>query len=121
MARSEGQITARFGERDLVGGVMRAFGAKPSEIEAEIEANVDLVSSLLDAARRKEEHAFPTAVVLPVGACLPKNRWFDALGWCPIPEETKAFLSVADDATFEELAAAAYERHTAMAVAGIAY
>ena len=36
--------------RDLLGGVARALGGKPSEAEAEIAANIDLVASLLDAA-----------------------------------------------------------------------
>jgi len=76
--------------RDLLGGVARALGGKPSDVEAEIAANVDLVSSLLEAARRGDEHAFPTAVVLPVSACADAFRWFDALGWRPIPAETKA-------------------------------
>jgi hypothetical protein len=54
--------------RDLLGGVGRALGGNPSEFEAGIAANVDLVSSLLEAAQRGDNHAYPTAVVLPVGA-----------------------------------------------------
>ena len=38
----------------------------------------------LEAGRRGEEHAFPTAILSPVGACAPESRWFDALGWRPI-------------------------------------
>lgn len=109
------------GGRDLLGGVVRALGGKPSEIEAEIAANIDIVSALLEAARRGEEHAFPTAVVLPVDACESAFRWFDALGWRPIPAETKAFLSVPADASFKKVATAAYQCHAHMAVAGIAY
>jgi hypothetical protein len=75
----------------------------------------------LDLRRRGEEHAFPTAMVLPVGACAPESRWFDALGWRPIASETKTLLSVPADATFEESATAAYERWADMAVAGVAY
>jgi hypothetical protein len=107
--------------RDLIGGVARAFGGKPSEVEAEIAANVDLASALLEAARRGEEHAFPTAIVLPVGACAPEFRWFDALGWRPIASETKTLLSVPAEATFEESATEAYGRWADMAVAGVAY
>jgi len=107
--------------RDLLGGVARALGGEPSEVEAEIAANVDLVSGLLEAARRGEEHAFPTAVVLPVGACAPAFRWFDALGWRPIPPEIKALLSVPDDASFKETVVAAWEHFEEMAVAGVAY
>ena len=97
--------------RDLIGGVARAFGGEPSEVEAEIAANV----------RRGEEHAFPTAILLPVGACAPEFRWFDALGWRPIAPETKTLLSVPAEATFEESTTAAYERWADMAVAGVAY
>ena len=107
--------------RDLIGGVLRALGAKPSEVEAEISANVDLVSALLDAARRGNEHASPTAVVVPAGFCADEFRWFDALGWRPIPSETKALLSAPNDATFDEVATAAWERFSDMAVAGVAY
>jgi len=107
--------------RDALGIILRAFGAESSEFEAEITANVDLVSALLEAARRGEKHAFPTAIVLPVGACAPEFRWFDALGWRPVPAETKALVLAPDDATFEETAMAAYERFAHMAVAGIAY
>ena len=106
--------------RDLIGGVVRALGGKPSEVEAEIAANVDLVSALLEAARRGDDHAFPAALVLPAGACADAFRWFDALGWRPIPVETKALLPAPDDATFEEVATAAWERFSDMAAAGVA-
>lgn len=107
--------------RDLLGGLARALGGKPSEIEAEIEANVELVSTLLEAARRGEDRAFPTAIVLPVGACAAEFRWFDALGWRPTPSETKALLSAPEDADFKEVAVAAYERFNTMAAAGVAF
>ena len=107
--------------RELIGRLIRAFGAKSSEVEADITANVDLVSALLEAARRGEERAFPIAIVLPVGACAPEFRWFDALGWRPIPPETKTLLLAPHDASFKETAMAAYERFANMAVAAIAY
>lgn len=107
--------------RDLLGGLARALGGKPSEIEADIEANVELVSALLDAARRGDDRAFPTAIVLPTGACADAFRWLDALGWRPISLETKALLSVPDDASFKETAVAAYERFNTMAAAGVAF
>jgi hypothetical protein len=71
--------------------VWRAHAGKPFDFEAEMAAHVDLVSSLLEAAQRDDEHAYATAVVLP------------------------------DDASFEELAIAAWERFSDMAVAGVAY
>jgi hypothetical protein len=107
--------------RDLVGGLARALGGKPSDIEAEIEANVEIVSALLEAAHRGEDRAFPTAIVLPAGTCADEFRWIDAIGWRPIPPETKAFLSVPDNASFKDVALAAYERFHTMAAAGVAF
>ena len=107
--------------RDMIGGVVRALGGDPPEGEADITANVDLVSALLEAARRGEEYAFPTAIVLPIYACARESRWFDSLGWRPIPAETKALLTVPEDASFRETAAAAYERYSGWALAGVAY
>jgi hypothetical protein len=48
-------------------------------------------------------------------------RWFDAFGWRPIPADTKALLSVPDDASFKEAVMAAWERFDWMAAAGVAY
>ena len=83
--------------RDLVGGVARALGGGSLEAEAEIEANVDLVSALAEAAERGEDHAIPTALVLPSGACDNASRWFDALGWRPIPAQTRTLPGVSGE------------------------
>ncbi len=107
--------------RDVLGNLMRVFGAETPEFEAEISSNVELVSTLLDAAGRGEKHAFPTAIVLPVGACVHEFRWFDTDGGKRLPQEIKALLAVPDHATFKETALAAYARFSEMAVAGIAY
>ena len=85
------------------------------------EANVDIVSSLLVAARQDEQHAFPTAIVLPRGACADELRWFDRLGWRPISPKAKAFLDAGSDASFKEMAIAAYARFPEFAVAGVSY
>ncbi|WP_166141428.1 hypothetical protein [Methylosinus sp. RM1] len=97
------------------------MGGRPSEIEAEIEANIEVVSTLLDVAQRGEERAFATAVVLPVDAYGDEYRWFDDLGWRAITLETNAFLSVADDAGFKETAIAGYDRFHTIAAAAVAY
>jgi hypothetical protein len=78
-------------------------------------------SPLLEAARRGEDRAFPTAVVLPEGACADEFRWIDALGWCPIPPQTKVILTVPDDAPITDIAPAAYKRFHTMAAAGMAF
>ncbi len=103
---------------DDVADALKRLHAEATTLKS---ARDGLVSALLEAARRSEEHAFPTAVVLPVGACADAFRWFDVLGWRPIPTETKAFLPAPDDATFEEVTSAAWERFSDTAVAGVAY
>lgn len=107
--------------RELIGGVSRALGVEPFEIEAEIEANVELVSALLDAAARGDEHAFPTAILLPIDVGSDELRWIDAPGGRPTPPEAKAILGVPDDAPFREIVIAAYELFSAFAAAGVAY
>lgn len=103
--------------RDFVGGLAHALGGEPPDIGAEIETNIEIISALLEAARRGEDRALPTAVVLPARTCSDEFRWFDALGWRPIPPETKALLSAPDDASFKDVALAAYERFHTMAAA----
>jgi hypothetical protein len=86
--------------------------------------NTDRVRARKRARRRELEAeiaAQRTAVVLPVGACAAEFRWFDALGWRPIPVQTKGCLTAPDHASFNETATAAYERFQDMAVAGIAF
>jgi hypothetical protein len=107
--------------RELIGGVSRALGVEPSETEAEIEANVELVSTLLNAAERGDEHAFPAAIVLPIRVSPDELRWIDSPGGRPTPPEAKAILGVPDDAPFREIVIAAYERFSAFAAAGVAY
>jgi hypothetical protein len=93
---------------DLLEGIVRALSGKPSKAEAEIAAILDMASTLRDAARRGDEHAIPTAVILPVGACAGAFGWFGTLGRRRILAETKALLSVPDDATFEHITTAAW-------------
>jgi hypothetical protein len=119
----DGFITraGRSAGRDFLDGRARALGAQSSEGETETAANVEFASSLLDAAVHGERHAFPTAIVLPVGACAPKHRWLDAPNWRLASAEAKALLTLADDAPFKEAVIAAYERFHTMAVAAVAY
>lgn len=105
----------------MIGDIARAFGGDPPEAATEIEANVELVATLLTAARRGEPHAFPTAIVLPAGNCPDDLRWLDALGWHPLPPAGKALLTVPEDADFNEMAVAAYELHSTMAAAAVAF
>jgi hypothetical protein len=113
--------SGRSSGRDFLNGLARALGAQSSEREAETAANIELASALLEAAIQDERHAFPTAIVLPVCACAPKHRWLDASNWRLASAETKALLTIPDDALFKEAVIAAYERFHTMAVAAVAY
>ena len=63
--------------RDVLGGIAAAFGATPSDEQAHIEANVELVETLRGAAVRNERRSKPTALVLPIGSCADEDRWLD--------------------------------------------
>ena len=106
---------------DVLGGFARALGGRPSEIDAEVEANIEIVSRCSTPPQRGEERAFPTAVVLPLGASADEFRWFNDLGWRLIVRVTKAFLLVEDDVGFKESAVAAYEKFHRMTAAAEAY
>jgi hypothetical protein len=110
---SSGPSTGRMVMENLAG----ALGAPHNDETAEIEMNVELVETLrAEGARR-----LPTAVVLPVGSCVDKDRWFDHVEWHDISPGTRTFLGVAADADFKALVRAAYERFSDYAAAGVAY
>jgi hypothetical protein len=95
----------------------RAHGALKNDEAAEIEMNVELVETLHADSRRR----LPTAIVLPLGSCADRDRWFDHVEWHDISPGTRAFLSVSADADFKALVRAAYERFSDHAAAGVAY
>jgi hypothetical protein len=107
--------------RAIIGNVVEALGGRAASEEAEIEDNVELVSSLARAADRKEGHAWPTALVLPVDCCTDEDRWFDNVGWHEIRAGTRAFLGAPDDADYRHVVRAAYDRFSDLAAAGVAY
>jgi hypothetical protein len=94
-----------------------ALGASRNDETAEIELNVELVETLCAARRRR----LPTAIVLPVGACANKDRWFDHVEWHSISPGTREYLRAPADADFKVLVRAAYERFSDHAAAGVAY
>jgi hypothetical protein len=96
--------------RAILGNVVRALGGQPSPERSEIEMNVELVESLKGAGERLESRGLPTAVVLPLGACVDEDRWFDRVGWHKIRPGTREFLGAAEDADFAALLRAAYAK-----------
>jgi hypothetical protein len=107
--------------RAILGNVVAALGGNGASAEAEIEANVELVSSLRRAADQKERHAVPTALILPMGCCADEDRWFDNVRWHETRPGTRTFLGAPADADFRRLVRAAYERFSEFAAAGVAY
>jgi hypothetical protein len=107
--------------RAILGNVVAALGASAAHEKAGIEANVELVASLKFAADRNDNHALPTAMVLPTGCCADEDRWFDRVEWHEIGRGTRAFLDVPANADFRRLVWAAYEQFSELAAAGVAY
>jgi hypothetical protein len=107
--------------RDVLAGVVNAFGGTPSSERAQIEANVELVETLRTAAEGSEKRAVPCALVLPSGACADESRWLDEVPWHEIGPGTRRFLGAPPDADFPSLVRAAYDRFADFAAAGVAY
>jgi hypothetical protein len=93
------------------------FGASRDVGTAEIEMNVELVEAL-HADRTRQ---LPTAIVLPLGSCADRDRWFDQVEWHDTSPGTRTFLGVPADADFKAMVRAAYERFSGYAAAGVAY
>lgn len=107
--------------RAALGNIARALGGAPSSAEAEIEANVELVQTLRARAGEEGKQRGPTALVLPLGCGPDEARWFDSLGWRPIPQATRELLGASEDDDFKSLVGRAYERFADHAAAGVAY
>jgi hypothetical protein len=82
--------------------------------------NVELVQKP-KGAMEAELGGLPTAVVLPVGACVDADRWFDRVGWREIRPGTLTTLGAPADADFRALTRATYEKFHGYAAAGVAY
>ena len=107
--------------RALIDNVARALGGETSDVEAEVEANLEPVAGLLAAADRGADQAFPTALVLPQASCPNDCRWIDNISWHQIPTGARRLLDQGDDAGFAQLVHAAYRRFPDLAAAGVAY
>jgi hypothetical protein len=107
--------------RDVMGGIVAAFGGAASDEQAQIEANVELVETLRSAAARRETRAVPSALVLPVGSCADADRWLDNIEWHEVRPGTRRFLGAAPVADHASLVRAAYYRFADHAAAAVAY
>ena len=111
--------------RAVLGNIERtlsaALGTDPSpELIVEADANVELVSRLLDDARTGSDHAIPQAVVLPPGSCEDRLRWITACSRLR-PEESLAMLDLPSDANWPAVVTRCYERYANHWAAGVAY
>jgi hypothetical protein len=107
--------------RDVLAGIVKAFGGTAASEQAQIEGNVELVETLRAAAASNERRAVPCALVLPAGACADEDRWLDEIEWHDIKPGTRRFLDASPDADYPTLVRAAYARFVSYAAAGIAY
>ena len=107
--------------RTVLGKIGRARGASPSDAEAEVEANVELVETLMTHPTPDSTPASPTAIVLPLGSGPDDARWLDSLGWRPISPSTLSLLGASADDDFATLAKLADARFQDHAAAGVAY
>jgi hypothetical protein len=107
--------------RAIIGNVVAALGARAPSEESEIEENVELVATLKRAADQNERHAWPTALVLPIGCCADEDRWFDNVEWHEVRAGTRAFLGAPADADYRQVVRAAYARFDGLAAVGVAY
>jgi hypothetical protein len=107
--------------RALLKCVAAALGAQDAKSEAAIETNVELVQSLRQTPEKEEGNRLPTAVVLPLGCCADKDRWFDAIEWHDIQPGTRTALRAPPDADYAALVRAAYDTFSDHAVAGVAF
>jgi hypothetical protein len=107
--------------RALMETIGAMLGAPEPDEKTLIEANVELVETLRERAKKVRDHRMPTAVVLPPAFCLNENRWFDCVEWHDIKPGTRLALGVSTDSGFRTLVQAAYARLPDHAVAGVAY
>ncbi|MFD2183959.1 hypothetical protein [Rhodoplanes azumiensis] len=109
--------------RDLVGGLVTALGGEPALQDAEIEANLEPVDALAEAARLGEDHAVPTTVVLPVTPDLEdRDRWVTSIEWQGgVASGVRRSLGAGNDESFAQIVTRAYGRCAGWAAAGVAF
>ncbi len=98
-----------------------ALGQEPPPLlEVQNDRNIEMVATLLADAREGRANAYPSALVLPPGAVEDGLRWLKT--WPEMgPRETFAWLGAAPEATWEEIARAAYARFEDHWAAGVAF
>lgn len=107
--------------RDVLGNIIRALGAPSNMRNAEIELNVELIETLRGAQLAGEATRFPSAIVLPVGACADEGRWIDEPTWREVTPSAREFLGVGPSADFGAILGRVYDRFRTHVAAGVAY
>lgn len=99
----------------------QALGSVPPDEQAEVEANVELVETVLDRLRYEPDAQFPVAIVRPVGSVEEPLRWLENVPWRDPPRAARRALGLAEDAGHAATVMCALERHPGHVVAGVAY
>ena len=119
----QGRISSGANTGRLLIGNVRELLTDPGDDEsasAVPDANIELVSTLLDHAKNGSRHAFPGALLLPPGPLEDRLGWIRT--WNGVePVEAVQALGLPSDATWEEVVIAAYERFADHWAAGVAY
>lgn len=124
---SSGPSAGRMVLRNIGDALERALGNDEPQMEIEVRAdcNIELVSRLLMDARAGEEHALPGVLLLPPGSTEDGSRWIER--W-PLGEKGHALdasqqelLGLSRNASWNDVANAAYERFEGCWAAAVAY
>lgn len=109
-------MLTRIGE-----ALSEALDAEIPDTTAEIEANVELATTVLDHLNADAEPRWPTAVVRPFESTADAARWVDDEFFSANPPEVRAALDLPPTTDSSEVKRAALERHRDCVVAGVAY
>lgn len=98
-----------------------AVGSGPVEdVVVGADANIEMVSRLVEDARAGRANAFPGAVLLPPRSVADRLRWLRT--WPELdPVETVAWLGLGEGASWEDVVTAAYVRFPDHWAACVAY
>ncbi len=124
--RDDGLITSGFsvGRRALgrLGAALaEATNSGLPDAQVEIEANVELASTVLRRLRSDPEPRWPTTIVRPVGSAADEARWIETDFLQPPPVQTRLSLALDPGASHAASVVAALETHRDAVVAGVAY
>lgn len=111
--------------RDMIYGIADTLRdafeqERPVEVDVMSDNNIELVATLLEGWREDTSHARPGALVLPPGALDDELRWLKV--WPEIgPAKALTVLGLVDDATWNSIVRAVYERFDDHWAAGVTF